>query len=174
MADQMRRAGAHCRDVQRMRDLPDQPRVMGGRGAARQQAEKVSPLDRRKPCVPFGADLGAGADRHARAFEVVVQRLAQAEGVPALAQIAMRDLRGGMDPGVRATGGGDGMGAGFKPCQRLFDRALNRGLIGLTLPPGKGRAVIFDLKGITGHVGDLSRAGRRVQCRVSAGARTTA
>jgi hypothetical protein len=63
----------------------------------------------------------------------------------------MRHLCQSMHPRIGATGGGNPVGAGFQPRQGRFNRSLNRGLIGLRLPSGKGRAMVFDLKGISGH-----------------------
>ena len=52
---------------------------------------------------------------------------------------------------IGAPGGGDGVRTGLQPGQRGLDRALHRGVIGLPLPPGKGRTVIFDLERVSGH-----------------------
>ena len=71
----------------------------------------------------------------------------------------MGDLAQGMYPGIGASGGGDGVVARFQTCQRSLDRALDRGLIGLTLPPGEGGANIFDPESIARHgrAGSLPR-----------------
>ena len=54
------------------------------------------------------------------------------------------------------------MRARLKPGQSGFDRALNRRLVLLPLPSGKGRAVIFDFQCIAGH-GARSSAGQRAR-----------
>ena len=64
----------------------------------------------------------------------------------------MRNLGRGMDPGIGAPGGGDGVLAGLQLCQSRLDRALDRGQAPcLPLPARKRAAVIVDLKGVTGH-----------------------
>lgn len=56
-----------------------------------------------------------------------------------------------MDPGIGAPGGGDDVGAGPKFGQGGFNGPLNRGEVGLTLPPREGCAVVFDFQGIARH-----------------------
>ena len=82
---------------------------------------------------------------------MVIQGLRQAKRRPILLQIAMRHLRQTMHARIRPTRCCDRMGAGLELCQGRFDRTLHRGLIGLTLPPSKGRAVIFDFESDPNH-----------------------
>ena len=69
----------------------------------------------------------------------------------------MRDLCGGVDTGVRASRRGDCVGPGFQFSQRILDRALYAGAVGLALPSGKRASVIFDQKGKTRHIKGLRR-----------------
>ena len=50
---------------------------------------------------------------------------------------------------------------GFQPRKRGLDRALDRGLVGLSLPPCKGAAVIFYEKRIAGHAFPLTQEKRK-------------
>lgn len=61
----------------------------------------------------------------------------------------MRDLGQGVNACIGTSGSPYGMCADLNPVQRRFDRPLHRGLIGLTLPPREGGAVIFDFQGIS-------------------------
>ena len=54
--------------------------------------------------------------------------------------------------------------------ERLFDRTLDRGLIGLTLPPGKGRAVIFNFQCISGRGRPANGHPDHADLRLAAGA----
>ena len=49
------------------------------------------------------------------------------------------------------------MGAWFQLGECSFDCTLYGWLIGLPLPPGKGRTMVFDLESITWHVSALSK-----------------
>jgi len=63
----------------------------------------------------------------------------------------MGDLAGGMDAGIGAPRGSDGVGAGIEVRERGFEGALHGGKPGLALPAGEGGAVIFDAEGVAGH-----------------------
>lgn len=119
---------------------------MGGRCAAGQQTKKVTALDRREPGVPIVCDLRTVEDRDGQGFEVVVQCLGQAKGVPILGHVTLCDLRQPMHARIRPARRRNGVRARFKPRQRILDCALHRGLIGLSLPADEGRAVIFDFQ----------------------------
>ena len=140
---QVLRGFLHWLQIQRLRNLPDQPGVMRGRRAPHQQAKAVLPLNRGKPCVPVIGHAPGLPDRDGLRLQMIVQRLGQAERIPLFLQVAMGHLGQRVHPGIRPPCCGNRVRAGFKPRQSRLDRALNRGLIRLTLPPGKGRAVIF-------------------------------
>ena len=63
----------------------------------------------------------------------------------------MRDLTGGMHPGIGASGGGNQMRTRLQLVQRRLDRTLDRALRRLPLPARKRVAMIFDAKGVAGH-----------------------
>ena len=141
----------HGVDIQIIVDLPDLARVMGGGCAADQDAKQILPLDGGKPCVPLRVDLGAVHNRHGRGLQVKIQRLRQAKGSPGFLQITMGHLSQPMHAGICAACRGNGMGTGFQPGERIFDRALHRGLIFLPLPSGKGLSVVFNFESKTRH-----------------------
>ena len=150
-ADQTLGGLLHGVRVQVVLDLPDQPLVMGGRRPPHQQPKKVSPLDRRKPGVPVIGDPRAIHDGYGMRLEMLVQRLGEPEWIPVLFHVALRHLTRGVDASIGAPGGGNRVIARLKSGQRRLDRALNRGLVFLALPPGKGGAVIFDFESIARH-----------------------
>ena len=63
----------------------------------------------------------------------------------------MGDLTRGMNTGIGAPRRSDRRYIAFQLGQGGFNRPLYAGLVGLTLPPGKGRAVIFQFYRITWH-----------------------
>ena len=145
----------HLRAVERMFDLPDKACLVHEGGAATHQPKGIAALDRRKAGVPVIGNPRGADDCDRCGLEVEVERFGQTKRVPVAFHIAMGDLMRRMDARIGAARCGNGMGARFEFRQRVFDRALNRGLIGLPLPTCKGGAVIFDLKRITGHVSRL-------------------
>ena len=71
--------------------------------------------------------------------QMPVQRLGQAEWVPVADKVGMGDLASGMNAGIRAPCGGNGVGSGLQPPQSLLDGGLHRRLArGLPLPALKG------------------------------------
>ena len=68
-------------------------------------------------------------------------------------------LREPVNTCIGAPCGGDIMNAGFDLGQGVFDRPLHRGKADLSLPTDKGRAVVFDFKGIALHGGHLHGGG---------------
>ncbi len=71
----------------------------------------------------------------------------------------MRNLMRRVNARVGTASGSDGVGARLQFRQRSLYRALNGRLVGLPLPSGKRRTMVFDLKSITGHVSPISRCG---------------
>lgn len=112
-SDQHIRPGLHRIHVQRVIDPPDLAPVMGLGRAAHQDAEKVLPFRGGKPRVPVIIDPGGLYDGHGVRLEMIVQRLGQAERVPFLAQVTMRDLPKRMNARIRAPGGGNCVIAGL-------------------------------------------------------------
>ena len=80
-----------------------------------------------------------------------IERIAHGVGVPVLREIDMRHLRARVHAGIGAAGA---LHQGFLARQR-FDRrgqdALHGEPVGLDLPAGKRRAVIFDDELVAGH-----------------------
>lgn len=76
--------------------------------------------------------------------------------------IAMGNLSLGMHTSIRATSGGNRMGAGFQLGQCRLYRSLHRWLVILTLPAGKRRTVIFNKKGIAWHIRGLGAGGGEI------------
>ena len=64
----------------------------------------------------------------------------------------MRDLSRRMHAGVGAPGAADRHHLAAEGVNRLLDRRLHRMLPGLPLPAGIGRAVIFDVDAVAGHI----------------------
>ncbi len=87
---------------------------------------------------------------------MMIERLRQAKWRPILGQIAMTHLPARVHAGIRTTSGGDGVRTRLQTRQSGLDRTLHRWLIGLSLPPGKRRAIIFDFQGISGHAPRLT------------------
>ena len=80
-----------------------------------------------------------------------VKSVAHGIGRPLARQIDMRHLRAGMHAGIGAPGP---LYLGFLAGERLDRRgqhALHGHLVGLDLPAGKGRAVVFDGQLVAGH-----------------------
>ena len=150
-ADQMRGPFAHGLRIQRVQHLPGKPLVMGQRRPPRDQAEKVTPLNRRKPGVEVVRHPRRRDNRHRCGFQMPVQRLGQAERVPVARKVAMGHLSGRMDPRIGAPSRRDPRRVRLQRAERIFHRLLHRRLARLTLPTGKGAAVIVDLQGISGH-----------------------
>ena len=152
---QVIRTGLHCGGVQRVLYTPHTTGIQHQGRAAGSKFEKIAPLCRGKAGVPVVRDLRAGDNGNGRGFKVKVQRLCQAERFPVTGQVAMRHLSRRVNARIRAAGGGDCMRSGFQLRQCRLDRGLNRWLIGLPLPPGKWRAIVFDFKCIAGHCAGL-------------------
>ena len=155
--DQVGSALAHKVRVEIMPDLPDQTPIMRRGCAAGKQAKEIAPLMCGKTGVPVVIDPNRFHDRDGQGFEVVVQRLGQTERVPIGVHVAMGDLSQRVNPCVSASSRANCVGAGFKLGQGIFDRALNRWLVGLSLPSGKGGSVVFDFEGIARHGHLLAR-----------------
>jgi len=58
---------------------------------------------------------------------------------------------------ICATGSRDPVVPGFQPGKGRLDRTLYGRLVGLPLPTGKGRAIIFDFQGVSWHAVGLAR-----------------
>ncbi len=71
----------------------------------------------------------------------------------------MRHLRARMYARVGAPGGNNLVLAWLQLGQRRLDRALHRDQPNLTLPPDKGRAIVFNFESVSGH-GQGDSAGR--------------
>ena len=161
---------AHGVGIKRVADLPDKAVVMGGGGAAGQQAKEVAAFKGGKAGVEGVGDFGSGQDGDGERAEVVVQGFHQAERVPLAGEVGVGKLASGMHACIGATGGGDGVGARFKLGKRGLDGGLNRGLVaGLALPAVERAAVVVDFQGIARHSGCLAlepdQGNRRVRAR---------
>src|SRR6202022_1930537 len=86
-----------------------------------------------------------------------VQAVAKTPRHKMFGNIAMRDLRQRMHPGVGAARAVNANLLAADRLDRIFDRALHRGAIVLDLPTAERRAVIFDDEFVAGH--QLSRIG---------------
>ena len=75
--------------------------------------------------MPVIRHYGAGCYGNRVGFEVVIQRLGQAERLPVAGQVAVRHLSGCMHARVRPPRRGDRVGAILKPRQGRLDRALH-------------------------------------------------
>ena len=148
----------HGLDIQRMIDLPNLPPVMRCRRASHQDTEQVLPFDRRKPRVPIVSHARGVHDRHRLRFEVIVQRLGQAERVPFLDHVAMGDLAQRMNPSIGAPCGSNRMRTRLDTGQGLFDCPLHGRLILLPLPSGKRFPLVFNFQRVSGHVPLVQRS----------------
>ena len=83
---------AHGVEVHLLFDLPDKAAQMRQRGAARQNAEQISPLQRSKSRVERVRHFGAVYNRYGVRLEVIIDCLGQAEGRPVALHIAMDNL----------------------------------------------------------------------------------
>ena len=79
---------------------------------------------------------------------------------PLLVQIHMHDLMGGMNAGIGAPGAMDPHGRAGEARDRILDRLLHGETVGLMLPAGEGRAVIFDDELVARHVYSSSAKAR--------------
>ena len=156
LADQMGRGLAHAVDVQRLLDLPDQPRLMCRRRATYQHTKQIPAFERGKTGVKIIIHRDAIDDRNGQWFQMIVDRLGQAERGPVTFHIAMGDLRQRVDTGVGAPCGGDVMGARFDLGQSGLYRALDRRKVDLALPADKRGTVVFDFQGIALHGGPFT------------------
>lgn len=163
VAYEMRRAFAHRTDIEVLSHLPDQPCVMRRRCPALEQAKEIPPFSGRKPRVPVHINLCAIENCDRQGFKVMIECLREAKRIPFLFQLALCDLRQRMDSGVGTSRSGDRMLTCLQLGQSRFYSALNRGLIGLSLPSGEGRAIVFYLEGISWHGGLLARSTGWVQ-----------
>ncbi len=117
--------GLHGIDIQLMIDLPHLSFVMCCGRAAHQDAKEVLAFNSREPGVPVIRHPRGLNNRNRLRFEVIVQRLGQAEGVPFLRKIAMRDLPQRMNTRIGAPGGSDGVRARLDAGQGLFYGTLH-------------------------------------------------
>src|ERR1700737_2072253 len=81
-----------------------------------------------------------------------VQSVAKAARHEMLGDIAMRDLRQRMHPGMGPPPARDADRLAADRLDRIFQRALHRGPIVLQLPAAERTAVIFDGEFVTGHL----------------------
>ena len=80
-----------------------------------------------------------------------VERVAHGVGVPVLGQIDMGDLPARVHAGIGAAGALHVRAFARQRRDRRRQHALHGRLVGLHLPAGKGRAVIFDSELIARH-----------------------
>ena len=158
LTHKIRRRGPHGVCVKVVLNLPDQPLVVSGGGAAHQKAKEITALDGRKSRMPVRRYLCAGENCNGRGLQMMVQRLGQAEGFPSLAKVTMRHLPQRMHTRVRASGSGDDMRPRLELCESRFDSLLYGRPIRLSLPARKWRAMILDFQCISGHASAIARA----------------
>ena len=71
--------------------------------------------------------------------------------VPIAIEVKVRDLPKSVDPGICSSGPLKARRFLRKFLKRCFDRFLHGRPIGLSLPPDKGRPIVFDRDPITCH-----------------------
>ena len=143
MADQRQRRGVHGLGVERPADLPRPSGIEGKRRAPVDDPIAVAPLDGGKAgveAVVNGLGIGHG---DGPGFQMVVQRLADAERFGVARDVEMDDLRQRMDAGIGPAGGegDDLLAAEFLDC--FFQALLDRQAVVLALPADERPAVIL-------------------------------
>ena len=102
------------------------------------------PLGRRHPRVEIVRHVFRRQDRDRMRAQMRVQSVADGVGLDRLGEIEMRDLPERMHAGIGAARALDRHALAGQLLDRDFDLALHGHGVGLELPAGKRRAVIFD------------------------------
>ena len=143
VADQRQRRGVHRLGVERPADLPRPAGIERKRRAPVDDPIAVAPLDGGETGVEAVVNgLGIG-HRDGPGFQMVVQRLSDAERFGVARDVEVDDLRQRMDAGIGPAGreGDDLLAAEFLDC--FFQALLDRQAVVLALPADERTAVVF-------------------------------
>ncbi len=113
-----------------------------------------------------------GRDDHdGMGLQVSVRRVAHRVAAALPFEIHMDDLVRGMDAGIRPPGAMDPHGVTRETLDRLLHHLLHRPPVDLPLPPGEGRAVVFDDELVARHQPSSAKAAGIADCRPPCGGR---
>ena len=90
-------------------------------------------------------------DGDRRRTQMEVQRLADAEWLPALHEVEMRHLAQRVNARIRAAGTAHTRRLSREAKQRIFERPLHGRTLRLALPAEERRAVVFNGDAVAGH-----------------------
>lgn len=151
LADEMLSRLIHRRYVERTRDAPRAPHLQCEIRATIEDSIEIVPSDSRGTGVEIIRDLLGGENRDRMWTQMGIQGIANRVGIPNLAQVDVGDLGTRMNSGIgtaRALHEGRLAREGLYCCREY---TLHSHLIGLNLPAGEGRAVVFNDEFIAWH-----------------------
>ena len=144
LADEPLRRRMHRRGVERARHAPGAAALEREIGAPVDDAIEIMPLRAEKRASKSSAHPLGGQHRDRMRPQMRVERIAHRVGVPVLGEIDMRHLAERMHAGIGAAGALHRDRLAAEGLDRRGQRALHRSAVGLDLPAGERRAVIFD------------------------------
>ena len=151
-ADQRLRGVVHHARIERPRHMPDPIDLEAGRRAAVEDAVKIVALDGGEASAEGFRDHRRRQNGDRFRLEMGIRGVPHRVRPPFAIEVDMHHLMGGMNAGIGAAGAVDAHRLPGETSDCLLDGLLNRAPVGLELPPGKRRPVIFDDEHVARHL----------------------